>query len=376
MWDETSAQKKNIISRDTFFPNTVSELVLSGPHFFVGRPMNKTPKSICILNSDYENVDLTYISEEYLPRTNYRPLRIDSYNKESVPNVSWKENTPVTDFYRLAARAMLSQTGERTYIPTLIPKKAGHINSIQSIAFKDQNILNASLVFGQSLLADFFVKSTGRGNLQYTWDSFPVFDAKEPELVRSLSLNCLTNHYGDHWKESWNSRFISQKWSKKDSRLKDKFFKNLQPSWEYNCALRSDYARRQALLEIDVLVSLSLGLTLEELITIYKVQFPVMQQYESDTWYDCNGRIIFTSSKGLTGVGLPRKGSRRGENEIIGWEDICDMTCGNVSQRIIDDTLPSGPQERIIEYKAPFDRCDRVEDYKIAWSFFEREGVR
>jgi len=35
-----------------------------------------------------------------------------------------------------------------------------------------------------------------------------------------------------------------------------------------------------------------------------------MQGYERDTWYDITGRIVFTNSKGLVGVGLPRKGSR------------------------------------------------------------------
>ena len=131
--------------------------------------------------------------------------------------------------------------------------------------------------------------------------------------------------------------------------------------------MRSDYARRQALVEIDVLVARALGLSLEELVTIYRVQFPVMQQYERDTWYDRNGRIVFTASKGLTGVGFPRNGKGRGANKAIGWEDIKGMRSGSVSRTIVDDTLPGGPVERTITYEAPFDRCDRVADYRVVW---------
>ena len=40
---------------------------------------------------------------------------------------------------------------------------------------------------------------------------------------------------------------------------------------------------------------------------------------------------------------------------------------------ISDDTMPSGPVERIIEYVAPFDRCDREKDYETAWKFFEKK---
>ena len=47
---------------------------------------------------------------------------------------------------------------------------------------------------------------------------------------------------------------------------------------------------------------------------------------------------------------------------------------GYVFERIItDDTTPGGPVERAIQYIAPFDRCDREQDYEIAWKFFEEK---
>jgi hypothetical protein len=92
----------------------------------------------------------------------------------------------------------------------------------------------------------------------------------------------------------------------------------------------------------------ALNLTLEELITIYRVKFPVMQQYERDTWFDMNSRIVFTNSKRGSGVGFPRKGKGCGANREIGWEDIQTATTGTISRTIMDDTLPGGPVERTI----------------------------
>ena len=49
------------------------------------------------------------------------------------------------------------------------------------------------------------------------------------------------------------------------------------------------------------------------------------------------------------------------------------MKSASVSRTIIDDTLPGGPVESTITYEAPFDRCDRVGDYRGVWGYFEKQ---
>src|SRR5204862_8185210 len=124
-------------------------------------------------------------------------------------------------------------------------------------------------------------------------------------------------------------------------------YSTLGPEWRWETPLRTEYERRQALIEIDVLAARALNLTLDELRTIYRIQFPVLQENERDTWYDQRGRIVFTCSKGLPGVGFSRPE----------WERIKTMTSGVATRTIQEDTFPGGPKERVIEYIAPFDRC-------------------
>ena len=62
------------IRRQTRFPQTSSEWILSGPHFHVGKSAltkHRVPSALRIV--DYDLLDLTALPDDYLPRTNYVP---------------------------------------------------------------------------------------------------------------------------------------------------------------------------------------------------------------------------------------------------------------------------------------------------------------
>jgi hypothetical protein len=391
-WNETTSQNDGTIRRETRFPDRPIEWILSGPHFYVGTPFYKTPRRKCTEKAHYDPIDLTTLPDDYLPRTNYVPGCDPGSYLNRTPRVPWGEKQPVTDFYRLFHRKRLSQFGERTMIPIIAAPKCGHIMTVISTTFLDTDSLISTTAVQMSLVFDYFVKATGKSDFTNgDMVLLPMLESNNKPAglkPRVLCLTALTTQYIELWGNCWEPNYHTETWTKQDLRLPKTFFQCLTAQWHRDCALRTDYARRQALVEIDVLVAMALGLTLAELKTIYRVQFPVMRQYEIDTWYDVNGRIVFTNSKGLTGVGLPRnavKGEtcycldapdRREAGIALGWNDIKELTTGTISRTIMDDTLPGGPRERTITYKAPFDRCDRETDYEIAWAEFERRQTK
>ena len=413
-WHETGAQRDGTIRRETRFPKDASELIYSGPHFFVGNPLAKTPRRECTLNSHYDVLDLTTLPEDYLPRTNYVPACSQDNYWARTPQVSWPgpdgTRQDVTASYRVAARRMIASGLERTLCTAIVPTKCAVITASTATALRDVGQLLDFAALSMSIVLDFFIKTTGTGDLWPQWLRrlpalptvvFPQFRAAL--RIRALRLCCLTSHYTDLWNTVFNATipssatlnstlptsdlFRADSWTSSDPRLLNDF-STLTPDWRWDGALRTDYARRQALAEIDVLTAMILGLTLDELLTIYRVQFPVMRQYEADTWYDANGRVAFTSSKGLPGVGLPRTAVKNdtawaictpdGHRSAIalGWNDIRDLDEGVVGRTVTDDTQPGGPVERIIEYHAPFSRPDREDDYRQAWIALENRRER
>lgn len=364
MFDETGMQRNGIIERNVHFAETPFDLVYSGPHIGVANPLSKTSRRVCRLNSDYDSIDLSSIDEIYTQRSNYCPACSMNEYMRRVPTTPWDKK--YTTSFRIVMRRRLSLSGERTLIPAICPPNAAHIHGVLGMALRDKRDLCLIAAQLASIVADFYVKITGRADVYFeTLSNIPVISDTRyhcPLILRALQLNCLNRYYAELWREGFDSSFTKDSWAKSDPRLRPERFTSLTPEWTWDTPLRTDYERRQALVEIDVLTAMALGMTLEQLKTIYRIQFPVLQSYDADTWYDRNGRIVFTNNRSLTGVGYSRPE----------WNKIRHAESGKFYQTITDDTKPGGPIEREIEYVAPFDRCDREEDYDTVWAHFEK----
>lgn len=399
-WDETGAQREGLIEKRTSFVGD-DPVILSGPHFYVGNPLYKTPRRICANPRAYDPLDLSSLPEEYRPRTNFaRSAPLDLYVART-PRVGWIEPgteapRPVSDYFRLIFRRKLSQSGERTLTPALIPPGFAHTHLCLSVVFKDPRTLLMFAAASMSLPYDFYIKSTGKADFQTELiNSLPVTSGSSFGLemkLRVLALNCVTKEYSSLWRTAWEDSFKGDGWARSSSMLRSDYFARLSPEWNLSTPLRSDFERRQALIELDVLTAISLGMTLDELLSIYRVQFPVLQQNERGTWYDANGRIIFTCNVGISGGTMPRRapsgavpctlsfpGSARSEIRKIGWDDVAPIDGkpripdGTViTRQVRDDTMPTGSTDRNIQYVAPFVLADREADYRIAWAHFER----
>jgi hypothetical protein len=222
-WNEKLQQDDGTITRrpgnDPGFAVAPENLVLSGPHFFVATPFNKTPKRVCETHKAYDSLDLEALPVDYLPRTNYQPMSDRALYRRRTPRVGWVEpgeaqGRLVTEFYRHTHRRAISTSMERTAIGVLIPPSIAHIDGCFSLAFRDTNELVSFSSALASVPIDFLVKSTGKGDMRGDLaDKLPVLDARASIHCRYLVLNCLTTHYTLLWEQVYDIAFADQNWS-------------------------------------------------------------------------------------------------------------------------------------------------------------------
>jgi hypothetical protein len=323
----------------------IDEFVLNGPNIYPGNPFFQTPNLSAKNHRDYSGINLQFVDEDFWPYTTFKIIQ--------------REKLRIPENYYHVHRRRVINTNERTLISAIIPPNIPHVRSCYSLDFVD---INKMLIFSSSsisLVYDFIIRSTGKEDMVWNVvNQLPIVNKHLDDIIiRGIILNSVSKLYSDIWKHAFNKFTHFNELSKNADRLPQ--IKKLTNQWSLNKIYTNSYFRRQLEIEIDVLVALALNLTLDDLVSIFQGEFSVLKQNEDDTWYDAKGNIVFTCSKGLTGVGLDRSE----------WNTIKDYKEGQTYQYTIEKSeLYKG---KVVTYYAPFDKCDRVEDYKVAWGYFE-----
>lgn len=353
-WDESIDRKKGYVEIGWGAPDSWDDAILQGPHLFVGTPLYKTPNKTMLHNQDWSVTDFEALTPDTVPVTVYKPAG-DRYQYDCNYTDWGDEKNPerARDHYRIAWRKMAANTGERTLIAGLIPPGSSHTNGILSagMPFGDRDDLCLIAGYTSSLTHDFAVRVAPKSNIGFgTFRRLPIAfgDLLRIEVaLRTLRLNAVTDAYAELWSQCWYPEFRHDFWTGGLTHRRRTLLGDIDETWTPDTPLRIAADRRQALVEIDAIVALSLGLTADELCTIYRTQFAVLYGYDRNTYlYDANGRLVPNSVLTI----WRKKGDR-----ITADERTATNQAGNT-----------------YVYELPFVTLDREADMRQAYAEFER----
>jgi hypothetical protein len=264
---------------------------------------------------------------------------------------------PITAQPRIMVRAMCQPANERTLVGALMPHGATAMHAVRIVAMADTAGLLGFNGFVSSVVADLVIKLNGRGNVQNSdiaiVPTITKAEIKAAVVSRVLAMQCLSNAF-DQFYEHLDLPAV-------DSEVLRSTFTTMDYSIRKQSPVREDLMRRFTQIEIDVLCALELDLTLDELIQIYEVQFPVMKEYEEADEYDSRGQRLPNTKRKDAG-GTEVRASRADHDGIspltVSWE------------------VDNGNQTVTKTYYPPFSHVDRIEDYRTAYRVFsERLGL-
>ncbi|MEV6692651.1 class I SAM-dependent DNA methyltransferase [Micromonospora sp. NPDC051196] len=291
-YHETAARKEGLIEWNQLIPNSVNEMVIQGPHFGIASPFFKQPAVPCRSNRDWNLIDPASLGPDYVPRTNYVVVGSEKSSRRSQE--LW-QGFPYTDYYRLAWRRMIAFNTERSLFAALLPPGPAHVQTVHSMAMESNLETALSCGFWASLPLDYFLRITGRADLRPSEAmGMPMPTKGHPLasdlLLRTLRLNAMTTHYAGLWGELYDPEWNVLSWSVDWPALRD--LSAVARDWNMSVPLRSEYERRAALVEIDALVSVWLGIGIDELIAILGSRYPILMDREGGMWFDAGGRRI------------------------------------------------------------------------------------
>lgn len=296
-WEEDRDRKLGYFESRSAIPASWQEVILQGPHLTVATPIYQQSNPTMLSNRDYSNIDLESIPETFIPRTNYQVARPLSDYLAAYPK--WN-GTPSSNYFRLAWRRMANSANARTLHSAILPPGPCHVHPVLAAALPTYADLTVAQGIWASIPADFLVKAAGVAELnQSVIRRLPHIrnHPLEPHLVlRTLRLNCLGRQYAPLWDGLYTKEWKQDTWVPNiGTDHPDKsMLAAIENEWTWQTPLRNPANRRQALAEIDAIVAVMLGITAQELLTIYRTQFPVLQRYEREALYDANGRQLPT----------------------------------------------------------------------------------
>lgn len=384
-WHESGDRAKGYFESKWGTPGTWRDAILQGPYFHVATPFAAERNETMSSNLDYSALDLETLSSTAIPATEYTPVYGEkaTASDELVPDTSaydraygsWvlerdsdgkpTRTTPVRDHYRVMWRRMAAATGERTLISAMAPPGLGHVDTV--VAFGFPHSLPGSAVLAAASMAtlidDFFVRATVGADIRAPEGArVPVIPMRHflapAAILRTLRLNCLTDAYADRWKDTYSNSFTTDAWTGGLDRPNRQALGDVGPEWSMASPLRIDEDRRQALVEIDAIMAIVTGISIDDLVTIYRTEFGVLNDYDRGEGkkayiYDANGRQIPSSVRtawnkaGRPDTGLP----------------VEDRTAVHPS------ATGTG---RTIVYEQPFRILDREADMRQAYAEFLR----
>jgi hypothetical protein len=363
--NQAAAEESGFVEKKSDFPDLLDNVLLSPRHVGLGSPFQKAPKRICSSHRAYEVVNTDLLAKGHFPRALFHISTKGERNRDGW-DVSTRYKSPLS--LKILFNEMVDPCGQRSLLASMMPDTAAHTDLLSAFVASDvHTLLEASTGF-MNILSDLVLRTGGSGHIkQHELWGMPIISRNSPRFSaatqRLMHLHRVLERFAIRLpgQESAIVHSDLDNWSQvKPGMLRD------------FAEIPSDFSRRLALIELDVLVAMETGIDLQDLISSVSSCFPVLMQYEDEQAYDSTGKIAFTTDKSLAGIGLPRRAS--GGNPS--WEEIRNSRAGVFKRVVFDDTTPGGSKEIVEEYVAPFHICNREKDYLIAWKFFENEGLR
>lgn len=350
-WDESIDRRRGFFDVEWGPVESWEFAIIQGPQLFVANPFYKSVNSSMSSNKDWSPIDLEALAPDAMPVTAYKPAKPRAEYDSAYTH--WGgDRVPARALYRVAWRRMAANTGERTLTPAIIPPGTAHVHLVWSAAsLTMRETLPTVAATMSSLIADLLIRTSPKGDiLGGTVDRLPNLSrtALSPELEhRYLRLTALTSAYSDLWSATYNDKWAVDDWASSASALRAVPLRSHSPNWSERTPLRVAAHRRQAQIEIDAIVALSLGITADELCTVYRTQFAVLYGYDRKSYvYDLRGRLVPNSV-------------------LTVWRQKGDK----ITQEERTATNASG---NTYEYEMPFVTLDREADMRQAYSHFER----